>query len=83
MEIVKYLVENKADVNAKDRWGCTPLHDTRDPEIESYLLENGAILNFGRGMSIIPGELPSNYRVLNENDFRFIYAASSGDLQMV
>ncbi len=38
MEIVKYLVENKADVNAKDRWNCTPLHDTKDPEIETYLL---------------------------------------------
>jgi ankyrin repeat protein len=83
MEIVKYLVENNADVNAKDRWNCTPLHDTTDPEIESYLLQNGAIQSFGRGLSIIQGELPINYKVLNDNDFRFIYAASSGDLQMV
>ena len=49
MDIVKYLVEHKADVNAKDRWNCTPLHDTTDPEIQSYLMENGAIQNVGRG----------------------------------
>jgi len=42
--IVKYLVENGADVNALDRWGSTPLHEARRfryTKISQYLEMHG------------------------------------------
>jgi len=42
---VKYLVERGADINARDRYMCTPLHDAAfngRTEIVKYLLLNGA-----------------------------------------
>ena len=41
-DVVKYLVENGADVNPLDRWQLTPLNDAIDPEIHDYLTSHGA-----------------------------------------
>jgi ankyrin repeat protein len=43
LDIVKYLIENGADINCKDRWGATPLNDTRDQEIIKYLISKGGL----------------------------------------
>jgi len=42
-DMVKYLVENGADINSRDRWGSTPLNDATDPTIINYLTSKGAI----------------------------------------
>jgi ankyrin repeat protein len=45
VECVRLLVEAGADVNARDKDGNTPLHDTFLSEIEKELLELGADVN--------------------------------------
>jgi ankyrin repeat protein len=42
MDIVQYLIERGANINAKDRWGATPLNDTMKEEIKEYLIKHGA-----------------------------------------
>jgi glutaminase len=42
MDIVKYLIENGAEANPRDRWGATPLNDAQDPQIIEYLENHGA-----------------------------------------
>lgn len=45
-DIIKYLVEQGADVNAKDNKGIVPLLYVRSNyEIVKYLIENGANIN--------------------------------------
>lgn len=49
-EIIKYLIQNKADLNAKDKWGNTPLHlavgvQNLPIEITELLLDAGAPVN--------------------------------------
>ncbi|EXJ67647.1 uncharacterized protein A1O5_08993 [Cladophialophora psammophila CBS 110553] len=42
-EIVAALVANHADIEAKDRWGCAPLHKAwPSPDILTLLLKSGA-----------------------------------------
>lgn len=41
-DIVKYLIENGADVNAPDKRGYTPLMVSHDPEMAVLLLDAGA-----------------------------------------
>ncbi|KAI8325551.1 ankyrin [Martensiomyces pterosporus] len=42
LDIMKYLLENGADVNIKDADGDTPLHICEDKECATVLLEHGA-----------------------------------------
>ena len=44
-EIVKLLLEHSANVNAKDYYGDTPLHNTNNYEIAKLLIEYGANVN--------------------------------------
>lgn len=44
LEIVRFLVENGADVNMEDRWNSTPLHDSiqaKQIDVFNYLLSRG------------------------------------------
>ena len=48
LEIVKYLLENGADINAKDNYGTTALMKASSNgqlEIVQFLIENGADIN--------------------------------------
>ena len=54
------LLRAGANVNAKDMWGETPLHDTR-PRVWSLLLSNGGVSNQN------PMEL-----VMNDDGFEYI-----------
>ncbi|KAJ1960988.1 hypothetical protein GGI12_003503 [Dipsacomyces acuminosporus] len=42
VELIKYLLDNGADVNTKDADGDTPLHICEDKECAAILLEHGA-----------------------------------------
>ena len=44
-ELVKLLIENKADVNAKDNDDTTPLHYAKSVTIAKLLINNGADIN--------------------------------------
>jgi ankyrin repeat protein len=44
-DVVIVLLANKADVNAKDKWGYSPLHFARNREIAEALLANKADIN--------------------------------------
>ncbi len=43
VEIAKVLVENGADVNARDYIKISPLHYVENAEVARVLIENGAI----------------------------------------
>jgi ankyrin repeat protein len=46
LELVTYLVEKGADINARDEYKRTPLHDGhRNINMVTYLVENGASIN--------------------------------------
>jgi ankyrin repeat protein len=45
-DIIRLLVENNADLNAKDQKGRTPLHRiSHDAKIAQYLIDQGALVN--------------------------------------
>ncbi|WP_345992824.1 ankyrin repeat domain-containing protein [Sulfurimonas sp. HSL-1716] len=53
--IIKYLVEEKkADVNAKETYGFTPLHAASDFETAKYLVEHGADVNAKTDAGLTP-----------------------------
>jgi ankyrin repeat protein len=46
VRVVEYLVDNDADVNAKDIWGCTPFNDAlrqNHTEVQEILVKAGAV----------------------------------------
>lgn len=42
LSIVKLLIDKGANVNIKDKYGCTPLHCVSKISLAKYLVENGA-----------------------------------------
>ena len=44
-ELIKFLIKNGADVNAKNDEGITPLHIVLYPEIAQILIAHGAVIN--------------------------------------
>lgn len=65
-KIVKFLVKNKADVNAKNRWGYTPISMTKNQKIIDYLISKGANKSEANTNQI-------HYMRLNENDNFYRY----------
>ncbi|XP_077966089.1 poly [ADP-ribose] polymerase tankyrase-2-like [Styela clava] len=48
LEVVEYLIEHGADVNAQDKGGLIPLHNASSyghVEIAAFLIKNGALVN--------------------------------------
>lgn len=62
-KMVKQLIKKGANVNAQDRYGDTPLHETEKVEIAKILLEAGADLTLRNSMEQTP-EDAANY-ILN------------------
>ncbi|XP_044727055.1 fibronectin type 3 and ankyrin repeat domains 1 protein [Chrysoperla carnea] len=57
MKIIKYLVENHADINRQDINGCTPIHyaiDMNNLLCVNYLLDKGVNLTISDGCGYIP-----------------------------
>jgi ankyrin repeat protein len=54
IEAVKQHLADGADVNAKDRWGETPLHVTDNKEIAELLIAKGADVNAQDGFRRTP-----------------------------
>ena len=57
IEVVKQHFANGADVNAKDKYGRTPLHYAVDREIAELLIANGANVNAKDGDGETPLDL--------------------------
>lgn len=43
LHVVKQLIDLKIKINPVDRWGCTPLDDATDKDIEELLIKHGGI----------------------------------------
>lgn len=57
IKIIKYLVENHADINRQDINGCTPIHyaiDMNNLLCVNYLLDKGVNLTISDGCGYIP-----------------------------
>ena len=57
LDRVTTLIEGGTDVNAKDEFGCTPLHWAAladSPEVADFLIAKGADLNVRDGYSLTP-----------------------------
>ena len=75
-EAVKFLLENGAQVNVRDRWNSTPLNDCSDnKELEALLLSKGA--KPGKKQAYYPIKL----QTLRDDDNRLFYAAFKNDLK--
>ena len=74
-EVVKFLVETRAAwINAKDRWGATPLDGAMDPRIQQYLLLNGAEPGVKNQQATVSYR-PSTTITFSEEQYRLFYAA--------
>jgi len=60
-EIVKLLIAEGADVNAKDKYGMTPLHLAETKEAAELLIANGADVNARTG----DGQTPLLFAVMS------------------
>lgn len=58
--IVRILIENKADVNARNANDDTPLHLCVRPEIARFLIENNAVVNARNAKGNTPLHLSTN-----------------------
>ncbi len=75
LEIVKFLVSKGADVNARDRNGCTPLHKTgRNLETIKFLVSNGGDVNLQNAN----GETPLHCAVHDQYYFIIKFLLSVG-----
>ena len=77
LEIVQFLVEHGTNINAKDRWGATPLTDTSQDDIKAYLIKNGAVM----GKELPQNPLPTCS--ITDEQFRLFYAAHQNDLLLI
>jgi ankyrin repeat protein len=69
LEVVKYLVQNGADINLTDRWGSRPLDDATDKKVIDYLMNHGA--KGGNAIKFNP--LP--FVSVTDDQFRLFYSA--------
>ena len=64
MEAARWLIANGADVDAKDKYGRTPLHMAvigRYAEVAKLLIDNGADVNAKNEGGAFPGYTPMDY----------------------
>ena len=89
-QVVRYLVENGAEVNPLDRWNATPLDDAYKYEHKSvidFLLINGGTRGNSEDDENIHKDVSSDktlkFPIKSEGTLtvELIYAASSGDIQ--
>jgi glutaminase len=99
LEIVRFLVEEeKVDVNARDRWGSTPLDDATRKEVREILIANGAVGGTQQvrradtcvhcaalAPLVMPPQASGAPRQtsLTDDDFRLFYAAYDNDVLLM
>lgn len=78
IEIVKFLLNTKVNVNPRDRWAATPLNDATKPEIIELLASNGAEKGVDqRDYHELPNANP------NDDQYRLFYAGYNGDINLM
>jgi ankyrin repeat protein len=98
LDVVKYLVQEvKVKINAKDRWGSTPLDDALDQEVRDVLISHGAVVGTFQVCMLMVRVLCSlasdhsplqihtapQEAFLSEDDFRLFYAAFDNDVLLM
>lgn len=66
LEFVKFLLERRVDVNARDEDGMTPLHCCQDREVVKVLLKNGALIHARDDLGRIPLHCTLDPEVIQE-----------------
>jgi hypothetical protein len=84
LDSIKFLVSIGLDINARDRWGATPLNYARAfPEIFNFMrtLKNPEPFEGpSQGDYLILASVYSSH-VLSDDGFRTLYAAYNNDIQ--
>jgi hypothetical protein len=100
LDVVKFLVEVvKVNINARDRWGSTPLDDATSQEVRDVLIDNGGVVGTFQVCAPECSCTASCALVyvdpllqvvgkpietfLSEDDFRLFYAAYDNDVLLM
>ncbi|NIP29778.1 MAG: glutaminase A [Candidatus Dadabacteria bacterium] len=90
IDVVKYLIDNGAEINPIDRWGGTPLDDAishNHKEVEKLLKQSGATKGKTSNRKDLSEKHYENVTQLIVNDsdtiVELIYAASEGNLRAI
>lgn len=75
IDVVKFLLSVKANVNPLDRWGSTPMNDAKTKEIDDELRMHEGI----RGVQSPYN--PIRLQNLTDEEYRLYYAASKNDVK--
>ena len=78
LNVIKFLVETaQVDHSPRDRWGSTPLNDTKKQEIKDYLESQGAQSGTESGYIEIPN------MTVTDDQYRLLYAAANNDIPLI
>jgi len=72
LDVIKYLVENGANVNPEDRWNAKPLDDAIETDIIEFLISKGAVRSEQQPMPYTPIVSSSN---ASDDQDRLFWAA--------
>jgi ankyrin repeat protein len=78
LEVVIYLVNSGVQINALDRWGCTPLDDATDPQVIKFLMKNGA-----NRVQKLQDKLVIPPTSVSDDEFRLFYAAFENNVLLL